>query len=111
MARTKVKAKSGLTMAVLQKAAVAVIILKRELDPTKKKFKLLKKGLISMMHQMKINEVSTDLGDISVSDGTRENFDMKKFKVDYPDLYIQYLKTTPVSSLKIGKEDGEEDED
>lgn len=63
----------------------------------------LKEAIKAEMEAKGILKVESDGMVISyVAPTTREQFDSKKFKVDNPDMYDEYVKLTPVkSSIRI----------
>lgn len=72
-------------------------------DMVKAKEEEFKNALKKAMNDEKIYKISNDKISISYTpETTKETFDSKKFKEDYPALYDQYVKVSKVSgALRI----------
>lgn len=72
----------------------------KELEDAKKE---LQERIKQAMYNNGIKKFNSDKLDITyIEEGTKETFDSKQFKADYPDVYEKYVKTSKVSdSIRI----------
>lgn len=73
---------------------------KKEIE---KEYKSLKSQIFQEMEEMETSEITQDGLTLAWIVTERSSFDTSVFRVEKPDLYQEYLKTTKVNSLKFAK--------
>ncbi|MNW40409.1 hypothetical protein D3C74_175230 [compost metagenome] len=91
------------TQLILSKQDVAVLTKLKSVEAKFKKLEadrdVLKSKLQELMERHDIKKFEDDHISITYIDATsREGFDSKKFKEDYPNVYPEYVKISPVKA-------------
>lgn len=77
----------------------------RQMKTIKEQEEQLKKAILTEMESKGIIKVEDEINGLSityVAETMRETFDSRKFKVDNPDMYDEYIRISPVkSSIRI----------
>lgn len=82
----------------LARQAVDYIIgVEKQMKALKEQYDQFKSDLLTAMEQNRIVKFESDNVRINyIGESTRETFDSKKFKADFPDLYDEYIKMSIV---------------
>ena len=88
----------------LEKVLIDIGVAKEATDKFKKAYTELSDTLKKFMHDKNFKKLETDTVSVTYKEaGTRESFDVKRFKAEYPDLYDEFCEISETSDSLLIK--------